>query len=62
MRGAMQELAARYGVLLKDAGIALRGLFLINPEVPPPGRGLVVAGGCALRACRPPAPLLSRTR
>ncbi len=28
-----QELAAKYGVLLKDAGIALRGLFLINPEV-----------------------------
>ena len=30
----LQELAAKYGVLLKDAGIALRGLFLINPEVP----------------------------
>ena len=29
----LQELAAKYGVLLKDAGIALRGLFLINPEV-----------------------------
>ncbi|KAK9819247.1 hypothetical protein WJX81_007427 [Elliptochloris bilobata] len=27
-----KELAAKYGVLLKDAGIALRGLFLINPE------------------------------
>jgi hypothetical protein len=40
-------------VLLKDAGIALRGLFLINPEVPPPGRGLAVAGGRA--ACMSPA-------
>ena len=28
----MQEIAARYGVLVKDAGIALRGLFIINPE------------------------------
>ena len=28
----MQEIAARYGVLLKDKGVALRGLFIINPE------------------------------
>ena len=28
----MQEIAARYGVLLKDKGVALRGLFVINPE------------------------------
>lgn len=27
-----KEIAARYGVLLKSAGIALRGLFIINPE------------------------------
>jgi len=27
-----KEIAARYGVLLESAGIALRGLFLINPE------------------------------
>ena len=33
----LQELAAKYGVLIKDAGIALRGLFLINPEVLPCG-------------------------
>ena len=25
-------LSARYGVLLENAGIALRGLFIINPE------------------------------
>lgn len=25
-------MAARYGVLKRDAGIALRGLYLINPE------------------------------
>lgn len=29
---AMQVIAARYGVLLEKAGIALRGLFIINPE------------------------------
>lgn len=28
----MQVIAARYGVLLEKAGIALRGLFIINPE------------------------------
>ena len=28
----MQEIAARYGVLKKDAGVALRGLYIINPE------------------------------
>jgi alkyl hydroperoxide reductase subunit AhpC len=27
-----KEIAARYGVLKKDAGIALRGLYIINPE------------------------------
>lgn len=27
-----QAIAARYGVLLEDVGIALRGLFIINPE------------------------------
>lgn len=27
-----QAIAARYGVLLEKAGIALRGLFIINPE------------------------------
>lgn len=27
-----QEIAARYGVLLKDKGVALRGLFIINPQ------------------------------
>ncbi|KAK9830012.1 hypothetical protein WJX72_009185 [[Myrmecia] bisecta] len=27
-----KEIAARYGVLLHEAGIALRGLFIINPE------------------------------
>lgn len=27
-----KEIAARYGVLLESAGIALRGLFIINPE------------------------------
>jgi alkyl hydroperoxide reductase subunit AhpC len=28
----VQAIAARYGVLLEKAGIALRGLFIINPE------------------------------
>ena len=28
----LQEIAARYGVLLKEQGVALRGLFIINPE------------------------------
>ena len=28
----LQEIAARYGVLVKDKGVALRGLFIINPE------------------------------
>lgn len=28
----LQAIAARYGVLLEKAGIALRGLFIINPE------------------------------
>jgi hypothetical protein len=28
----LQAVAARYGVLLEKAGIALRGLFIINPE------------------------------
>jgi peroxiredoxin len=28
----LQVIAARYGVLLEKAGIALRGLFIINPE------------------------------
>lgn len=28
----LQEIAARYGVLVKDKGIALRGLFIINPQ------------------------------
>jgi peroxiredoxin len=32
---AAQEIAARYGVLKRDAGIALRGTYLINPEVCP---------------------------
>ncbi|GAB4816590.1 hypothetical protein N2152v2_003636 [Parachlorella kessleri] len=27
-----KEIAARYGVLKKDAGVALRGLYIINPE------------------------------
>ena len=27
-----QSVAARYGVLKRDAGIALRGLYIINPE------------------------------
>ena len=27
-----KEIAARYGVLKRDAGIALRGLYIINPE------------------------------
>ncbi len=27
-----QEIAARYGVLKEDIGVALRGLFIINPE------------------------------
>lgn len=29
---AVQAIAARYGVLLEKAGIALRGLFIINPD------------------------------
>ena len=29
---ALQEIAAKYGVLIEDAGIALRGLFIINKE------------------------------
>lgn len=32
----VQELAARYGVLKRDLGIALRGLYIINPEVRAP--------------------------
>ena len=28
----LQEIAAKYGVLIEDAGIALRGLFIINKE------------------------------
>lgn len=28
----MQSIAARYGVLKRDVGIALRGLYVINPE------------------------------
>lgn len=28
----VQSIAARYGVLLEDLGIALRGLFIINPQ------------------------------
>jgi len=28
----LQEIAARYGVLVKDKGVALRGLFIINPQ------------------------------
>lgn len=27
-----KEIAARYGVLIEEKGIALRGLFIINPE------------------------------
>ena len=27
-----QEISARYGVLKEDAGVDLRGLFIINPE------------------------------
>lgn len=27
-----QAISAKYGVLLEQAGIALRGLFIINPE------------------------------
>ncbi len=27
-----KAVAARYGVLKRDAGIALRGLYIINPE------------------------------
>ena len=27
-----KDIAARYGVLIEDLGIALRGLFIINPE------------------------------
>jgi alkyl hydroperoxide reductase subunit AhpC len=30
--GAVQEIASVYGVLLEKAGIALRGLFIIDPE------------------------------
>ncbi len=29
---APQEISAKYGVLKEDAGIALRGTFLINPD------------------------------
>lgn len=32
---ALQSIAARYGVLKRDAGIALRGLYIITPEVGP---------------------------
>ena len=32
LRAGVQELAARYGVLLEDAGIALRGLFSSTPR------------------------------
>ena len=28
----LQEISAKYGVLIEDAGIALRGLFIINKE------------------------------
>ena len=28
----LQDISARYGVLKEDAGVALRGLFIINPE------------------------------
>lgn len=31
-----KAVSARYGTLKRDAGIALRGLYIINPEV---GRG-----------------------
>eukprot|EP00887_Chlorella_sp_A99_P004448 scaffold30.g4448.t1 len=30
-----KEVAARYGVLKRDVGIALRGLYIVNPQVPP---------------------------
>jgi alkyl hydroperoxide reductase subunit AhpC len=36
-----KAVAARYGVLKRDAGIALRGLYIINPEVR--GRGALHA-------------------
>ncbi|DBB06871.1 hypothetical protein WJX82_004297 [Trebouxia sp. C0006] len=32
MADTTKEIAARYGVLVKDKGIALRGLFIINPQ------------------------------
>jgi alkyl hydroperoxide reductase subunit AhpC len=32
IQNILQAIAARYGVLLEKAGIALRGLFIINPE------------------------------
>lgn len=32
MADTTKEIAARYGVLLKEAGVALRGLYLIDPE------------------------------
>ncbi len=28
-----KSISAKYGVLIEDKGIALRGLFIINPEV-----------------------------
>ncbi len=28
-----KEIAARYGVLVPSAGVALRGLFIIDPQV-----------------------------
>ena len=57
-----QDIAARYGVLIEDLGIALRGLFIINPEGVieqitinslPIGRNVDEA----LRLARPPQPL-----
>jgi len=39
-----KEISSRYGVLLERAGIALRGLFIINPQ------GVIQqVGGCCVR-------------
>ena len=32
MADVTKSISARYGVLLQEVGIALRGLFIINPE------------------------------
>ena len=49
-----KEIAARYGVLKKDAGIALRGLYIINPQVRSEG-----GGHCMWRPWQCASPALS---